>query len=209
MPGRRRELDFCGLELAHPVINGSGTFDAIAARLAFGESLLAAFPFAAYVSKTITLAPSPGQSRRRGCGRRRAGSSTRSGCPTRASTRYLAEDLPVLAGLTSAAVPGAGHAQAVPVITNVMGSTADELARLVEACDAPDEIAAIELNVSCPNVEDRARHRRRSASARGRRAQRCGVRTKKPLIVKLTPNTADVPACAAGRPGGGARTPCR
>ena len=47
---------------------------------------------------------------------------------------------------------GAG-ALAVPLITNVMGSTAEELARLVEACDARAEIAAIELNVSCPNVK--------------------------------------------------------
>jgi len=30
-------VDFCGIPLAHPVINGSGTFDAIAARTAFGE----------------------------------------------------------------------------------------------------------------------------------------------------------------------------
>jgi len=55
-------LDFCGLTLAHPIINGSGTFDAIAARRAFGEQLRAAFPFAAYVSKTITLEPRHGNS---------------------------------------------------------------------------------------------------------------------------------------------------
>ena len=48
-------VEFCGLELAHPVINGSGTFDAIAARRAFGEELLVRFPFSAFVSKTVTL----------------------------------------------------------------------------------------------------------------------------------------------------------
>ena len=37
-------VEFCGLELAHPVINGSGTFDAIAARRAFGEALLERVP---------------------------------------------------------------------------------------------------------------------------------------------------------------------
>ena len=42
----------------------------------------------------------------------------------------------------------------VPLITNVMGSTAAEVAALVEAVDAErDEVAAIELNVSCPNVK--------------------------------------------------------
>ncbi|MGZ6644842.1 MAG: dihydroorotate dehydrogenase, partial [Solirubrobacteraceae bacterium] len=53
-------VSFCGIELAHPVINGSGTFDAIAARRVFGDALLADFPFAAFVSKTITLEPRPG-----------------------------------------------------------------------------------------------------------------------------------------------------
>ena len=54
-------IDFCGIELAHPVVNGSGTFDAIAARRAFGDALLERFPFAAFVSKTITLEPRAGQ----------------------------------------------------------------------------------------------------------------------------------------------------
>ena len=85
----------------------------------------------------------------------------------------------------------------VPLITNVMGSTSEELARLVEACDAREEIAAIELNVSCPNVAtgldigaDPAQLER---VVRAREAPATGV---KPLIVKLTPNTADVAAVA-------------
>ena len=40
----RGVIDFCGIPLAHPVINGSGTFDAIAARRAFGDALLEALP---------------------------------------------------------------------------------------------------------------------------------------------------------------------
>ena len=40
----------------------------------------------------------------------------------------------------------------MPLITNVMGSSAQEIAELLRACDAREEIAAIELNVSCPNV---------------------------------------------------------
>jgi dihydroorotate dehydrogenase (NAD+) catalytic subunit len=53
-------VEFCGLELAHPIVNGSGTFDALAARRAFGAALDERFPFAAYVSKTITLEPRAG-----------------------------------------------------------------------------------------------------------------------------------------------------
>ena len=47
--------------LRGPVLNGSGTFDAIAARRAFGDALLERFPFDAFVSKTITARAAPGQ----------------------------------------------------------------------------------------------------------------------------------------------------
>ena len=40
----------------------------------------------------------------------------------------------------------------MPLITNVMGSTVEEFGELVEALEAADAVAAIELNVSCPNV---------------------------------------------------------
>ena len=52
--------ELCGVPLDGPVLNGSGTFDAIAARRAFGDALLERFPFHAFVSKTITLAPREG-----------------------------------------------------------------------------------------------------------------------------------------------------
>ena len=44
-------VHFCGLELEHPIINASGTFDAIAARRAFGAELIEHFPFSAFVSR--------------------------------------------------------------------------------------------------------------------------------------------------------------
>ena len=60
--------ELAGLELEHPVLNGSGTFDALAALRTFGDSLREHFPFSAFVSKTITLAPRGGN-RPRACGR--------------------------------------------------------------------------------------------------------------------------------------------
>jgi dihydroorotate dehydrogenase (NAD+) catalytic subunit len=84
-----------------------------------------------------------------------------------------------------------------------MGSTARELGELAELCDGRDEIAALELNVSCPNVStgldigaDPRELEAVVAHVRGR--------TSKPLLVKLTPNTADVPACAAAAQAAGA-----
>ncbi len=181
---------FCGLELAHPVINGSGTFDAIAARRAFGDALLERFPFSAFVSKTITLEPRDGNPPPR-LWETPGGMINSIGLPNRGLAGYLKTDLPALAALP------------VPLITNVMGSTAGELAALVDACDARDEITAIELNVSCPNVKtglDIGADPRELAAV----VDDLRPRTAKPLIVKLTPNTSDVPACALAAQDAGA-----
>ncbi len=191
-------VSFCGLKLAHPVINGSGTFDAIAARRVFGDDLLENFPFSAYVSKTITLEPRTGNPPPR-LWETPAGLINSIGLPNKGLDCYLNEDLPQLAELTA----GAGGRAPIPLITNVMGATAEELSQLVEACDERSEIAAIELNVSCPNVKtgldigsDPTQLEQVVQAVRGS--------TSKPLIVKLTPNTADVPACAQAAADGGA-----
>jgi dihydroorotate dehydrogenase (NAD+) catalytic subunit len=182
LPDSGLETEFCGIELRHPVINGSGTFDAIAARRAFGDALLEAFPFAAFVSKTITLAPRDGNPPPR-LYETAAGLVNSIGLPNKGLRGYLEQDLPELARLP------------VPLITNVMGSTAAELCALVEALDERDEVDALELNVSCPNVStglDIGADPTELASVLGEVRQR----TSKPLVVKLTPNTADVAAVA-------------
>jgi len=175
-------VDFCGIALEHPIVNGSGTFDALAARRAFGDAFLEAFPFSAFVSKTITLAPRTGNPPPR-LWEAQAGLINSIGLPNRGLRGYLEHDLPLLAELP------------VPLITNVMGSTAAEVSALVEALDERDEIAAIELNVSCPNV---ATGLDIGADPVSLAALVRAVRplTSKVLIVKLTPNTADVAAVA-------------
>ncbi len=188
-------VEFCGLQLAHPIVNGSGTFDALAARQTFGATLDERFPFAAYVSKTITLQPRAGNPPPR-LWETPAGLINSIGLPNKGLAGYLAEDLPALANLL-------GGPRSVPLITNVMGSSAAELAELVQACDARAEIAAIELNVSCPNVETGldigADPRQLEQVVRAVRPH-----AGKPLIVKLTPNAADVAACAVAAQEGGA-----
>jgi dihydroorotate dehydrogenase (NAD+) catalytic subunit len=195
-------VEFCGLELAHPVINGSGTFDAIAARRVFGDGLCEAFPFAAYVSKTITLEPRPGNPPPR-LWESAGGLINSIGLPNKGLGRYMGEDLPELASLTAAAARCAGDGRSVPLITNVMGSSAAEFAQLVEACQERPEIAAVELNVSCPNVKtglDIGADPRQLEDV----VRQVRSRSAKPLIVKLTPNTADVAACAQAAQEGGA-----
>ena len=90
--------DFCGIELDHPVINASGTYDAIAARRVFGDALLEDFPFSAFVSKTITPEPRAGNAPRR-IWETPAGMINSIGLPNKGLEGFLREDLPQLAEL--------------------------------------------------------------------------------------------------------------
>jgi dihydroorotate dehydrogenase (NAD+) catalytic subunit len=175
-------IEFCGLELEHPIINASGTFDAIAAERAFGSALHEGFPFAAFVSKTVTVQPRQGNPPPR-LWETPAGLINSIGLPNKGRSGYLAEDLPKLARLP------------VPLIVNVMGFTRDEVAELVASFADRREVAALELNVSCPNVETGTLM---GADPDEITALLRHVRplTTKPLIVKLTPNASDVPAVA-------------
>lgn len=184
------QVDFCGIELKHPVINGSGTFDALAALDVFGDDLIARFPFSAFVSKTITLEKRTGNPPPR-LYETPAGMVNSIGLPGPGIEGYLSDDLPRLADLP------------VPLITNVMGSTAQEIARLFDLVEARDEIAAVELNVSCPNVKTGLDI---GSDAKELEAILKEVRPAltKPLVVKLTPNVTDVAEVSKAAQAGGA-----
>jgi dihydroorotate dehydrogenase (NAD+) catalytic subunit len=179
-----------GLELEHPVLNGSGTFDAIAARRAFGDTLLEEFPFSMFVSKTITPEPRAGNPPPRIL-ETPAGMINSIGLPNKGMDGFLAQDLPALADLP------------VPLCVSVMATSHGEFARLVEVVAEQEAVAALELNISCPNVE--------SGLIVGEQAPETlsllrAVRplTAKPLIVKLTPNVAHPASIARAAEEGGA-----
>jgi dihydroorotate dehydrogenase (NAD+) catalytic subunit len=183
-------IDFCGIELAHPIVNASGTFDAIAARRAFGDALLASFPFAAFVSKTVTLAPRQGNPPPR-LWELGAGMVNSIGLPNKGLAGYLEHDLPELAALP------------VPLVVNVMGFTREEVATLVEAFGARPEVAALELNVSCPNVKTGMLMGADPGEVAGL-LDAVRPHTGKPLIVKLTPNCTSPAEVAAAAEAHGA-----
>jgi dihydroorotate dehydrogenase (NAD+) catalytic subunit len=83
----------------------------------------------------------------------------------------------------------------VPVIANIAGESYDEFCRLAEALDGVPGVAALELNISCPNVESGLEF---GSDPEGAAAVTYGVRqtTALPIIVKLTPNMGDVPGQA-------------
>ena len=183
-------VEFCGIELANRVINASGTFDAIAARRVYGDQLLEEFPFSAFVSKTITLAPRAGNEPQR-IWETPAGMINSIGLPNKGLEGFLAHDLPQLAELP------------VPLIVSVMATGHEDFKKMVATLNERDEVAAFELNVSCPNVH--------SGLIVGEQPEETSALlealrplTSKPLIVKLTPNVADPAAVAVGAEEGGA-----
>ena len=171
-------------------LNGSGTFDAIAARRAFGDALLERFPFHAFVSKTITLEPRQGNPPPR-LWETPAGMINSIGLPNRGLEGFLAHDLPRLAELP------------VPLVVSVMGFSRDELAGLVARVGERPEVAMLELNVSCPNVES-GLVMGADPGETARAVERVRPLTELPIAVKLTPNAADPAAVAVAAENAGA-----
>ena len=104
---------------------------------------------------------------------------------------FLAKQLPWLLGCGA------------PVIVSIAGGTIDEFVSLAARLDEVPGIAAVELNVSCPNVShgvdmgsDPELCRRVVAGVRGA--------TSRPVLAKLTPNVTDITAIARGARDGGA-----
>jgi dihydroorotate dehydrogenase (NAD+) catalytic subunit len=190
--GRRTDagVSFCGIELKHSVINASGTYDAIAARKVFGDELLDQFPFSAFVSKTITPEPRAGNEPQR-IWETPAGMLNSIGLPNKGLEGFLREDLPRLAELP------------VPLFVSVMATDRAGFARLVEAIGGREEVAAIELNVSCPNVHSGLIVGEQPGETEAL-LETLRPLTDKPLIVKLTPNVADPGAVAVAAGDGGA-----
>lgn len=171
------------------MLNGSGTFDAIAARRAFGDVLLERFPFHAFVSKTITMEPRAGNPPPR-LWETAGGMINSIGLPNRGLEGFLRADLPELAELP------------VPLCISVMGFSRDELATLVARVGDRDEVDLVELNVSCPNVETGLTMGADPGEA-ARAVERARAATDRPLVVKLTPSAQDPAEVAAAVEGAG------
>ena len=98
--------------------------------------------------------------------------------------RFIREKLPELRTLGAT------------VIVNVCGSTLDEYVEVARALSDVEGVAALELNISCPNVKEGGITF--GSSLTGTHAVVGGVRrvTRLPIIPKLTPNVTDVASFA-------------
>ncbi len=84
----------------------------------------------------------------------------------------------------------------VPVIVNIWGRTVEEYAAVARRFDAVEGIAAIELNVSCPNIKEGSRTFGTNPDLFRRTVAAARAATRRPLIPKLAPNVGDIAAYA-------------
>jgi dihydroorotate dehydrogenase (NAD+) catalytic subunit len=151
----------------------------------FGDAFDRNFPFSAYVSKTITLAPRAGNPPPR-LWELGQGMINSIGLPNKGLVRFIDEDLPAYATLPA------------PLIVSVMGFSTDELIVLLDTLDGRDEIAAFELNFSCPNVKTGNIVGSDPAECESMMSQ-LRSHSSKTMIAKLAPSTSrpDLVALAA------------
>jgi dihydroorotate dehydrogenase (NAD+) catalytic subunit len=91
-----------------------------------------------------------------------------------------------------------------PAIANFFGYTPDEYAELASRLDAIPEVAALEVNISCPNVKQGGIVFGTDPNCATSVVAACRAATKKTLIVKLSPNVTDIVEMAQACEGAGA-----
>lgn len=174
------------LELCSPLLTASGTFGHDPAALAF----LDAGDLGALVLKTVTPDPRVGNQNPRMC-EWPAGVMNSIGLENKGLEYWREHVAPRLAETS------------VPVVANAGGHERDEYAVMTAAFDAMDGVAAIELNVSCPNVKGGTQFAT-DPDALLEVVQLCRERTSKPLWVKLSPNVTSIRPLAQAAEAAGA-----
>jgi dihydroorotate dehydrogenase (NAD+) catalytic subunit len=148
-----------------PILNASGCLDALTAPTV-AQSL------DAFVTKTVTPLPREGNPPPR-IAETEGGMLNSIGLQNPGIDAFVRDNLPSLAAL------------GVPIWVSVGGFSAADYTAVCEQLDGRDEVATIELNLSCPNVEEAPETAAELvAAARGA--------TRKPLFAKLSPATWNV-----------------
>jgi dihydroorotate dehydrogenase (NAD+) catalytic subunit len=163
------------LELKNPVMAASGTFG-------YGreyESLVDPNLLGAVVVKGLSLRPMPGNPPPRivetPCGMLNA-----IGLANIGLREFIEEKLPWLKSLDT------------KVIVNIYGHSIDEYEELARALKGVDGVSALEVNISCPNVEMGGMVFGKDPDVSARITEKVVSNIDKPVIVKLTPNVTDI-----------------
>jgi dihydroorotate dehydrogenase (NAD+) catalytic subunit len=164
-----------GLEFKNRVLVASGTYG-------YGDDCLeTADPakLGGIITKSLSLRPRPGNPPVRIV--ETAGGMLNSiGLANIGVHRFVNEKLPFLRSVNTA------------VIANIAASTIEEYCEVLRILEAEDGIDGFEINVSCPNVKEGGLNFGTDCSAVAEITRRLRPLTKKPLLVKLTPNVTHI-----------------
>ena len=163
------------LSLANPITTASGTFGY---GLEFTD-FVDLSKIGALCTKGLSLEPHAGNDPPRIC-ETPAGMLNAIGLQNVGVEAFLTEKLPKLRALGAT------------VIANVWGDLEEDYVTVVRALEGAEGIAAVELNISCPNVERGGMLFGNSPELTRSLVGRVRVATKRPLIVKLSPNAPDL-----------------
>jgi dihydroorotate dehydrogenase (NAD+) catalytic subunit len=181
-------VKLAGIRLANPVIAASGTFG-------YGvefEEIVNLERLGAFVTKGISLEPMTGHKAPRMI-HTAAGMLNAIGLQNVGVEEFVQKKLPELKRYPHATV-----------IVNVFGCTVGEYAAVVERLNQAEGIAAYELNVSCPNVHAGGMAFGSDPGSLEYLVSRVKTVSKRPIIVKLSPNVTSIAHMAQVAAGAGA-----
>lgn len=162
------------LQLNNPILVASGTFGYAKEMTAFVDFT----SLGGIIPKTVTPQPRPGNPPPRTV-ETASGMLNSIGLDNDGFEQFIAEKLPYLTGLGTA------------IIVNVAAKTNEDFRRMAAVLSAQSGVAAIELNISCPNVSggvDFGTDPSMAAAVVKAVRQECDI----PVIAKLTPNVTSV-----------------
>lgn len=180
------KVTIAGITLANPLIAASGTFG-------FGREYGELYPLSTLGGiscKGITLAERPGNPPPR-VTETPSGMLNAVGLQNPGVEHFIREDLPWL------------RQQGTAVIANIAGNTPEDYCAMAERLSDSD-VDMIEMNISCPNVKQGGVQFGTSCQGVGSITGLVRRYCKKPLMVKLSPNVADIGEIAAAAEAAGA-----
>jgi len=175
------ETELCGLPLDNPVIPASGTFG-------YGYEFMQWYDInmlGTFSCKGTTLEERFGNPTPR-IAEGRCGMLNAVGLQNPGVDKVISEELPRLKEVY--------HKK---IIANVSGFSIDEYAQTCEKMDKQDIVGWIEVNISCPNVHGGGMSFGTDANMAAEVTKAVKAVTKKPVIMKLSPNVTDIKAIAA------------
>ena len=176
----RLSVSLCGIELDNPVIAASGTFG-------YGAEFAELYDInclGAFSLKGTTLEPRFGNPGPR-IAEAPAGMLNAVGLQNPGVRAVIEQELPRLSQFF--------HKK---VIANVSGFSIEEYAQVSQLLDSQDQVGWLEINISCPNVHGGGMSFGTDPKAAAAVTRAVRAVTKKPLILKLSPNVTDIVAIA-------------